>query len=63
MIHMTACTDHSAQMAKREQQCPRLFVFFFSASHHQKLLQIVKRPNFSVSFYKNRFGKNRPKST
>jgi hypothetical protein len=36
---------------------------FFPASGHQKLLQIAKRPSFSASFYKNRFGKNRQKST
>jgi hypothetical protein len=42
--------------------CPCLFGLF-PASGHQKLLQIAKRLSFSVSFYKNRFGKNRPKST
>jgi hypothetical protein len=35
----------------------------FPASGHQKLLQIAKRPSFSASFYKNRFCKNRLKST
>jgi hypothetical protein len=35
---------------------PSLFGFF-SASGHQKLLRTAKRPNFSVRFYKNRFGK------
>jgi hypothetical protein len=35
----------------------------FTASGHQKLLQIAKRPSFSASFYKNRLNKNRPKST
>jgi hypothetical protein len=40
-----------------------LFVWIFSASGYQKLLQITKRPSFSASFYKNRLNKNRPKST
>jgi hypothetical protein len=42
---------------------PRVFVWAFSASGHQKLLWTVKHPNFSVRFYKNRFGKNYPKLT
>jgi hypothetical protein len=42
--------------------CPCLFGIF-SASGHQKLLQIAKHSSFSASFYKNRFDKNRPKST
>jgi hypothetical protein len=35
----------------------------FPGFGHQKLLQIAKRSSFLASFYKNRFGKNRPKST
>jgi hypothetical protein len=42
--------------------CPSLFGLFL-ASDHQKLLQIVKHLSFLASFYKNRFDKNRPKST
>jgi hypothetical protein len=41
---------------------PRLFGLF-SASGHQKVLRTAKHPSFSVRFYKNRFGKNRLKST
>jgi hypothetical protein len=42
----------------------RLGLFeIFSASGHQKLMRIAKCPSFSARFYKNRFGKNHPKST
>jgi hypothetical protein len=34
----------------------------FSASGHQKLLLTDKHHSFSAHFYKNLFGKNRPKS-
>jgi hypothetical protein len=40
-----------------------MFVWTFSVSDHQKLLWTVKRLSFSARFYKNRFGKTRPKST
>jgi hypothetical protein len=38
-------------------------LFFFSACSHPKLLRNIKGPSFLVRLYKNRFGKNRPKST
>jgi hypothetical protein len=41
---------------------PGLFELF-SASGHQKLMRIAKRPSFLARFYKNRFSKNHPKST
>jgi hypothetical protein len=51
-----------AELPELFQLSPCLFGLF-SASSHQKLLQIAKRLRFSAGFYKNRFGKNHPKST